>query len=135
MTAINARVLRPGSTSETDKLLLDLIRFVASRRSAFRVFLKLMRQEFAHVTSNDDQLDQALLHLDLVQPNPYWRFQVIYGLLWTRKYYSFSRLIFSLSLVVIADADREISLDILQVGDRTVWLNEPNWREQVGGSV
>ncbi|MCM0593764.1 MAG: hypothetical protein HEQ35_03025 [Gloeotrichia echinulata IR180] len=33
--------------------------------------------------------------------------------------------------VVIPDADREILLDILQVGDRTVWLNEPNWREQV----
>jgi hypothetical protein len=26
MTAINARVLRPGSNQETDKLLLDLIR-------------------------------------------------------------------------------------------------------------
>ncbi|MFK0729636.1 MAG: hypothetical protein ACFKPT_17680 [Gloeotrichia echinulata GP01] len=33
--------------------------------------------------------------------------------------------------VVIPDADREILLDILQVGDRTVWLNEPNWRQQV----
>jgi hypothetical protein len=32
---------------------------------------------------------------------------------------------------VIPDADREILLDVLQVGDFTVWLNEPNWREQV----
>jgi len=32
---------------------------------------------------------------------------------------------------VVPDADRELVLDVLQVGDRTVWLHDPNWREQV----
>ncbi|MEH2318149.1 hypothetical protein [Nostoc sp.] len=28
-------------------------------------------------------------------------------------------------------SDREILLDVLQVSDLTVWLDEPDWREQV----
>ncbi|MBD2525623.1 protein DpdJ [Nostoc sp. FACHB-133] len=130
MTAINARVLRPGSTSETDKLLLDLIRLWHQEEA--RLGIEIDARVFAYVASNDDQLDQALLHLGLMQPNPYWRFQVIYGLLWARGNIIRSRALSSYNpFVVIADADREILLDILQVGDRTVWLNEPNWREQV----
>nr|WP_277933066.1 protein DpdJ [Nostoc sp. FACHB-892] len=130
MTAINARVLRPGSTSETDKLLLDLIRLWHQEEA--RLGIEIDARVFAYVASNDDQLDQALLHLGLVQPNPYWRFQVIYGLLWARGNIIRSRALSSYNpFAVVADADREILLDILQVGDRTVWLNEPNWREQV----
>lgn len=82
MTAINARILRPGSTPETDKLLLDLIRLWHQEEA--RLGIEIDARVFAHVASNYDQLDRALLHLGLVQPNPYWRFQVIYGLLWAR---------------------------------------------------
>ena len=32
---------------------------------------------------------------------------------------------------MLADADRELLLDVLQVGDRTVWLDNADWREQV----
>ncbi|MEH2285025.1 MAG: hypothetical protein V7K90_27530 [Nostoc sp.] len=130
MTAINARVLRPGSTPETDKLLLDLIRLWHQEEA--RLGIEIDARVFAYVASNDDKLDQALLHLGLVQPNPYWRFQVIYGLLWARGNIIRSRALSSYNpFAVVADADREILLDVLQVGDCTVWLNEPDWREQV----
>jgi hypothetical protein len=49
-----------------------------------RLGIEIDARVFAYVVSNDDQLDRALLHLGLVQPNPYWRFQEIYGLLWSR---------------------------------------------------
>ncbi len=130
MTAINARVLRPGSTPETDKLLLDLIRLWHQEEA--RLGIEIDARVFAYVASNDDKLDRALSHLGLVQPNPYWRFQVIYGLLWARGNIIRSRTLSSYNpFAVVADADREILLDVLQVGDLTVWLNEPNWREQV----
>lgn len=130
MTAINARVLRPGSTPETDKLLLDLIRLWHQEEA--RLGIEIDARVFAHVASNYDQLDRALLHLGLVQPNPYWRFQVIYGLLWARGNIVRSRTLSSYNpFAVIPDADREILLDVLQVGDHTVWLDEPDWREQV----
>jgi hypothetical protein len=130
MTAINARVLRPGSTSETDKLLLNLIRLWHQEEA--RLGIEIDARVFAYVASNDDQLDQALLHFGLVQPLPYWRFQVIYGLLWARGNIVRSRALSSYNpFAVVADADREIVLDVLQVGERTVWLDEPDWREQV----
>ncbi|WP_347566313.1 protein DpdJ [Scytonema sp. UIC 10036] len=82
ITAINARVLRPGSTPQTDKLLLDLIRLWHEEEN--RLEIEIDARVFAYVVSHDDRLDRVLLHLGLVQPSPYWRFQVIYGLLWAR---------------------------------------------------
>jgi hypothetical protein len=130
ITAINARVLRPGSNCETDQLLLNLISLWHTEEQ--RLGIEIDGRVFAYVVSNNDQLDQALSHLGLLQPNPYWRFQVIYGLLWARGNIVRSRALSSYNpFVVIPDADREILLDVLQVGDRTVWLDEPDWRKQV----
>lgn len=54
MTAINARILRPGSTPETDKLLLDLIRLWHQEEA--RLGIEIDARVFAHVASNYDQL-------------------------------------------------------------------------------
>ena len=137
MTAINARVLRPGSNQETDKLL-DLIRLWHEEEE--RLGIEIDARVFAYVVSNDDQLDRALLHLGLVQPNPYWRFQAIYGLLWSRGNILRSRSVRvaewrALSsynpFAVLPDADRELLLDVLQVNEHQVWLDDADWREQV----
>ncbi len=130
MTAINARVLRPGSNPETDQILLDLICLWHEEEE--RLGSEIDVRVFAYVVSHDDQLDRALLHLGGVQPNPYWRFQVIYGLLWARGNIVRSRALSSYNpFAMLPDADRELLLDVLQVGDRTVWLNHANWWEQV----
>nr|WP_265338629.1 protein DpdJ [Nodularia sp. LEGE 04288] len=130
MTAINARVLRPGSNRETDQLLLDLIRLWHEEEQ--RLGIEIDGRVFAYVASNHDQLDQALSHLGLVQPHPYWRFQVIYGLLWSRGNIVRSRALSAYNpFAVVPNADRELLLDVLQVGDRTVCLDDPDWREQV----
>ena len=138
MTAINARVLRPGSNQETDKLLLDLIRLWHEEEE--RLGIEIDARVFAYVVSNDDQLDRALSHLGLVQPNPYWRFQAIYGLLWSRGnilrsrsvHVAESRALCSYNpFAVLPDADRELLLDVLQKDEYTVWLDDPDWREQV----
>jgi hypothetical protein len=62
MTAINTRVLRPGSNQETAKLL-DLIRLWHEEEE--RLGIEIDARVFAYVVSNDDQLDRALLHLGL----------------------------------------------------------------------
>jgi len=130
MTAINARVVRPGSNQETDKLLLDLIRLWHQEEE--RLGIEIDARVFACVVSHDDQLDQALSHLGLMQPNPYWRFQVIYSLLWPRGSMIRSRALSAYNpYAVLPDADRELLLDVLKVGDRAVWFHDPNWREQV----
>lgn len=130
MTAINARVLRPRSNQETDKLLLDLIRLWHEEEE--RLGIEIDARVFAYVVSNDDQLDRALLHLGLVQPNLYWRFQAIYGLLWSRGNILRSRALSSYNpFAVLPDADRELLLDVLQKDEYTVWLDDIDWREQV----
>ncbi|MBW4589395.1 DEAD/DEAH box helicase [Aetokthonos hydrillicola Thurmond2011] len=134
MTAINARVLRPGSTSQTDELLLNLIRLWHEEEE--RLGIEIDARVFAYVVSNDDQLDKALFHFGLVQPNPYWRFQVIYGLLWARGNIVRSRAFASYNpFAVLPDADRELLLDVLQMEERKVQLHDPNWREQVEESL
>lgn len=140
MNAINARVLRLGSTQQTDKLILDLIR--SWHEEEERLGIEIDARVFAYIASSNDHLDQALSHLGLVQPNPYWRFQVIYGLLWPRGNILRSRALSSYNpFTVLPDADRELLLDVLQMNDRTVWLDDPDWRAKVedafkrGGSV
>ncbi|PAX60539.1 protein DpdJ [Brunnivagina elsteri] len=130
MTAINTRILRPGSTPDTDKLLLDLIRLWHQQEE--RLGIEIDARVFAYVASNSDKLDKALLHLGLVQPNPYWRFQVIYGLLWARGNIIRSR---ALSIynpfASFVDADRETLLGLLQASNTIVYLDQPDWRKQV----
>ncbi len=140
MTAINARILRPGSNQETDKLLLDLIQLWHKEEE--RLGIEIDARVFAYIASSKDDLERALVHLGLIQPNPYWRFQVIYGLLWARGNVVRSRALSSYNpFVVLPDADRELLVDVLQVDERQVWVHDPDWREQVeeafrqGGSV
>jgi DEAD/DEAH box helicase/Helicase conserved C-terminal domain len=130
MTAINTRILRPGSTPETDKLLFDLI--CSWHEQEERLGIEIDARVFAYVASNDDNLDKALLHLGLVQPNPYWRFQVIYGLLWARgNMIRYRALSIYNPFASFPDTDRETLLTVLQAGDTIVYLDEPDWREQV----
>lgn len=130
MTAINARILRPGSNRETDKLLLDLIRLWHEEEE--RLGIEIDARVFAYIASSRDDLDRALVHLGLIQPNPYWRFQVIYGLLWARGNVVRSRALSSYNpFAVLPDADRELLLDVLQMDERQVWVHDPDWREQV----
>ena len=97
-----------------------------------RLGIEIDARVFAYVVSNDDQSDRALLHLGLVQPNPYWRFQAIYGLLWSRGNILRSRALSSYNpFAVLPDADRELLLDVLKVNEHQVWLDDPDWREQV----
>jgi hypothetical protein len=105
--------LRPGSNQETDKLLLDLIRLWHQEEE--RLGIEIDARVFAYVVSDDDQLDKALWHLGLVEANPYWRFQVIYGLLWARGNSVRSRALSAYNpFAVLPDAERELLLSVLQ---------------------
>lgn len=130
LTAINTRVLRPGSSIETDKLLLNLIKLWHQEEA--RLGIEIDARVFAYIASDSNELDKALTHLGLIQPLPYWRFQVIYGLLWARGNSVRSRALYSYNpFIVLPDADREILLDVLQKDECTVLLEDVNWREQI----
>ena len=77
------RILRPGTSSETDAL----IRKLCGRwnRTESLLGVELDARLFAYVQSVDEGLDSALKHLSgaPLQDN-YWRFASVYSLMWPR---------------------------------------------------
>lgn len=131
IAALNARVLKPGSSSQTDNLLRDLIRTWRAEEERLRV--EIDARVFAYVASARDDLDRALSFIGQVTvPDRTWRFQAIYGLLWPRGNVIRARALASYNRFAhIPDADRDLLLDVLRPAERRVSLDDPNWRDEV----
>ena len=131
IAALNARVLKPGSSSQTDNLLRDLIRTWRAEEERLRV--EVDARVFAYVASARDDLDRALSFIGQVTvPDRTWRFQAIYGLLWPRGNVIRARALASYNRFAhIPDANRDLLLDVLRPAERRVSLDDPNWRDEV----
>ena len=131
MAALNARILKPGSSAQTDELLLDLIRMWHSEEE--RLGVEIDARVFAFVASAREDLDRALAYIGQVQqPDRTWRFQAIYGMLWPRGNLVRARALSSYNrFAQIPDADRDLLLDVLRPTERRISLNAPNWRDEV----
>jgi ATP-dependent helicase Lhr and Lhr-like helicase len=128
MTAIHARVLTPGSNVETDRQLLDLIRFW--REEEERLGVEIDARVFAYIASTQPRFTDPLP--PETQRDRYVCFQVIYGRLWLRGSLIRNRAIsFYNPFAIVPVADREILLDLLQPIETCVKLAEPDWRERV----
>jgi hypothetical protein len=131
VTAINARILRPGSDVSTDRLLYRLI--VDWRASEANLGIEVDARVFAYVTSRETRFDDVLVHLHAeVRNDPQWRFQVIYSLLWPRG--SVARKL-SLStrnpFTSLPDAHRELVTDCLQESPIILSVLDDDWRERL----
>ena len=85
LVALSNRVLRPGSTPDSDAFLLEGLRNWDAEEA--RLGVELDARVVAYNLSRRDDLDAALglggIEAPGVQPEQ-WRFSVIYGLLWPR---------------------------------------------------
>jgi len=85
MVALANRVIRPGSTRESDTFFLGAIRRWSAEEE--RLGVELDARVVAYRLSRRDDIDNALRFAGIDTPtvNPdQWRFGVIYGLLWPR---------------------------------------------------
>lgn len=87
LSAINNRLLKPGSSLETDRLMFQLIQMW--RKEEKRLGIELDSRVFLFVFSSNESLHRpfanAFRHLDPQMVNDQnWRFQVLYSLLWPR---------------------------------------------------
>jgi hypothetical protein len=85
MTALHARVLRPGSSPATDKLLYKLMQRWETTED--RLGIEVDGHVYAYLCSDSEELDQALCGLGLELGNTapaQWRFDTLYSLLWPR---------------------------------------------------
>jgi hypothetical protein len=85
VVALTNRVLRPGSSPESDAFFLDAIKHWTAEEE--RLGIELDARVIAYQLSRRDDIDSALSFAGIDAPslNPgQWRFGVIYGLLWPR---------------------------------------------------
>ena len=85
LVALANRILRPGSSSDSDAFFLDAIRLWNAEEA--RLGVELDARVLAYRLARSDDIDAALglAGIDAPTVNPdQWRFGVIYGLLWPR---------------------------------------------------
>lgn len=85
IVALANRVLRPGSSGDTDRFLFEALQLWDGEE--FRLGVELDARVIAYRLSRSDELDAALVSIGIEAPtiNPeQWRYSTIYGLLWPR---------------------------------------------------
>jgi hypothetical protein len=131
VAGLNARILRPGSSSRTDALLRGLIHQWQDEEA--RLGVEIDARIFAYLASASDDVDRA------VTPPPgalgdarQHRFATIYGLLWPR-----GSAVRAASLRPanpyhpLPPTDRLLVLSALHTTTAVVMLDDPSWRENL----
>lgn len=85
LVALASRILRPGSSSDSDAFFLDAMRLWSAEEA--RLGVELDARLLAYRLARSDDIDAALGIAGIDTPSvnqDHWRFGVIYGLLWPR---------------------------------------------------
>jgi hypothetical protein len=129
MSALYARILRPGSGPHTDALLLNLI--LRWRAEENRLGIELDARVFAYLASDYADVIEALRQVDpLVAEARTLRFHAIYALLWPR-----GNTVRSIALgtynpfTSLPPTDRELVLDRLVSTYPAVEVTKEGWRD------
>ena len=127
--ALNARVLRPGSSAQTDEFLYSLLH--RRRAEEARLGIEIDARVFAFVASASDEVDWAVPPPAGTTDDPRQRrFAAIYGLLWPR-----GSTVRASSLRAYnpyhphPPTDRALVLAALRPSIQVVPLRHPNWRQ------
>jgi hypothetical protein len=133
--ALNARVLRPGSSAQTDALLYRLLCQRQSEES--RLGIEIDARVFAFVASASDEVDWIVVPPPGDTGDPRQRrFATIYGLLWPR-----GSAVRANSLRAYnpyhphPPTDRALVLTALRRTTPVIPLSNPQWRELLAGAL
>jgi hypothetical protein len=131
MSAIHARILRPGSSAPTDAVLHQLKQRWWGEEE--RLGVELDARVFAYLASKDTSLDAALDHIEPgITADPVFRFHTIYGLLWPRGNVARSVGLATYNpYLALPETDRMLVLDHLPQTAPEVSLGSPSWRTDV----
>ena len=131
VAALNARILRPGSSHSTDLVLKNLLELWDEEER--RLGIEIDARVFSYVASEDSQLDDALEHLDEAgQPSRQWRFNTLYSLLWPRGSNIRSRSLSSYNPYTdLPDSERLLISDCLSDQVGVTSLTDSGWHEEL----
>ncbi|MCB9759491.1 MAG: DEAD/DEAH box helicase [Alphaproteobacteria bacterium] len=137
VTALQARVLRPGSSPKTDRLLLDLLRRWDGLEQLLGV--EVDAHVLAYLSSDGTELDEALSELAGPQhghQDAQWRFDTIYGLIWPRGGAVRARALAAYNPYhPLPESDRLLVLSVSERSRVEVGLGEPRWMERLQAAL
>ena len=134
MTSLNARVLRPGSSPETDGLIRDMVkRWYAEEE---RLGVEIDSRVFAYLASCDDnltsRLSKSLASLGISNFTQSMAYCILYPLLWPRGSIVRQRALDSYNPYCdLPHADPKIIRDELERQTKVVTLENSDWRTEV----
>lgn len=133
--ALSARVLRPGSSSQTDRVLFDLVS--QWRAEEGRLGVEIDARVFAFAASASDAIDQVVPAVTAGAADPRQRrFATLYGLLWPRgSAVRASGLRSYNPYHPPAPTDRLLVASALRRTTPIVDLTEPEWLERLGAGL
>lgn len=128
--ALQARILRPGSSPAMDALLHDLVTRWKTEEARLEVEIDV--RVMAFVASRDPHVTQRLEDAGWAAQDPVWRFQAIFGLLWPRGSQVRARLLTAQNpYTTLPIPDRDLLVDLLSPHRHTATVSDPNWKDQV----
>ena len=133
--ALSARVLRPGSSAPTDRLLFDLVS--QWRAEEARLGVEIDARVFAFAASASNAIDHAVPAVTAGSSDPRQRrFATLYGLLWPRgSAVRASGLRSYNPYHPPAPTDRLLVSSALRRTTPFVNLSEPDWLERLGAGL
>ena len=135
VSALHARVLRPGSDADTDALLRGLAQRWYDQEK--HLGIEIDSRVFAYLESAQTEYDSVLARLNAGQvATREWRFRVITGLLWPRGHLVRGHALGSYHPYhQIPEPDRHLVLAILQSGTIAVPLSNPGWKSDLASAL
>jgi choline dehydrogenase-like flavoprotein len=132
LSALNARILRPGSSASTDALILDLLASWKEAQEGVGVELNL--RQFSEWGADQPHIVRGLQNIShKLATDRDWRISIITGLLWPRGSALRGRsLDASHQFVRYPPTDWEIVRDSVRDTAQTVSIEDKEWQARLG---
>lgn len=137
LTALNSRILKPGSTTGTDGLIGGMMK--RWRREEERLGIEIEARPFAHALSANDSLDTLLGSNQLplgIGDRRTWRLGSLYSLMWPRGAQARNQsLMLRNPYSTCLPAERLLVTSLLGPPEPSIELDAPNWRSSYENEI
>jgi hypothetical protein len=137
LISLGVRVLRPGTTSDTDRFLARAIEEWQAAEE--RLGIDIDVRVFALVKSSDSTLEQALpinQRIDAESATTAWRYGVLNGMFWPRGAQVRSESLRAWNpFERLPDCDRLLALAVVPRLSQEVSLSSPRWFDELAGQL
>jgi hypothetical protein len=133
--AMRARVLRPGSSRQTDELVARMLH--RWNETEAQLGIEIDSRVFAHLASRDPTLVSLLERSVGTRSNDStWAFNTFYSLIWSRGYPVRSQSLRSYNPFADApETDRRMVLSVVRPASAVIDLRAPDWRSRVAEAL